>query len=441
MKSLKDESGQTLVLVAAFMGIVMLGFLALALDIGYVFQQKRLAQSAADAAVVAYVEEQSAGDSGNAQAAANAIAKLNGFDVSATTNPATVSIGAPTSGNYSGSGSYYQAIVSKPVPTLLLSAFLGKTKTMTVSGRAVAGGGLSSPSCVCLEGTTGQDLNMSNNAQISSSACGVVVNSSSSNAVGFVGSAGISSLSLATVSSTWDNSTNINNGGTLNNTKVILGISTSCSPATPAVPTYNSAECTADPLTHYGNGGSSYSVGPSSNASYTTTQSGNLACYTSLTVGANNDAVNINPGIYVINGGELHFESGSGGYSNTGGSGVTFFLTGNASLVIDNGANVNLTAPTSGTYDGIVIYQDPGGTPSTDTGDTEPISIQGGANTVFTGAIFAPLSNVTLGNGSGTTFTAEIVAKTLTMNGGGTLSSSAIANLGTFNQTVAKVAE
>jgi hypothetical protein len=60
--------------------------------------------------------------------------------------------------------------------------------------------------------------------------------------------------------------------------------------------------------------------------------------------------VNLNPGVYVISNGELHFESGANNASNTGGNGVFFYLVGTASLVIDNGANVNLTAPSSGTY-------------------------------------------------------------------------------------------
>jgi hypothetical protein len=197
----------------------------------------------------------------------------------------------------------------------------------------------------------------------------------------------------------------------------------------PAVPSFNSADCTGDPLGSYGNGGSSYSIGPGS--LHSTTQGTNLVCYTGgVTVGANNDIVNMNPGIYVIDGGTLDFKSGNGGVSNTGGNGVLIYLTNGANLVIDNGANVNLTAMSSGTYGGVLVYQDPGGTPSTDLGDSEPISIQGGATAVFDGAIYAPLSNVTLGNGSGTTLDADMVANTLTMNGGGTLSGTPNPNLG-----------
>jgi hypothetical protein len=138
-------------------------------------------------------------------------------------------------------------------------------------------------------------------------------------------------------------------------------------------------------------------------------------------------------GIYVINGGELHFESGANNASNKGGNGVFFYLVGNASLVIDNGANVNLTASTSGTYAGILVYQV--------ASDTNALSVQGGSNTSFNGAIYAPGAAVTLGNGSGSTIDANIAAKSLTMNGGGTLNSSATSGLGTLSTSVAKLTE
>ena len=69
------------------------------------------------------------------------------------------------------------------------------------------------------------------------------------------------------------------------------------------------------------------------------------------------------------------------------------------------------------------------------------MSVQGGSNASINGAIYAPTSNVTLGNGSGTAIDADLVAKTLTMNGGGTLNSTATSNFGTLNISVAKLTE
>ena len=427
----RGERGQTTLVMALFMATFLCGFIALGIDVQSLFNAKRMAQAAADAAAMAAAEEASNGHTAE-QAAANAMAKLNGFDTTLAKNPATVTLSVPSGGNYSGSSSYIQAVVSKPVPTFFMDVINTKFATMTVSARAVSAAGQSSPTCVCLEGTTGTDLNLSNNAKMTPSGCGTTVDSNGSAAVTIVGSATLGGLSIGSVSTNWDNSGNVNNGGSIAaGTKVVEGISTSCSPPLPTVPTYSSSLCTADPLGSYGNGGSTYTVGPGSGNG--NTQTGSVICYNSLLVGTNNDKVTLNPGVYVINGGELHFESGNGNASNQGGNGVFFYLVGGASLVIDNGANVNLTAPTSGTYAGDLLFQDPG--------DTQTLSIQGGSNTSFNGAVYAPTAGVTLGNGSGTSIDADLVAKTLTMNGGGTLNSTATSNFGTLNISVAKVTE
>jgi Flp pilus assembly protein TadG len=409
------ERGQATIMMAIFMGLVMMGFLGFALDVGYFFQQKRQAQVAADAAAVAAAEEYSVGNTSNAQGAANAIAAMNGFDPNATTNPATVTISAPTAGNYasssSGTPSWVQATVSKPVPTFFLAAF-NRQRTMSILANAVAGYNESSPTCICLEGGTGQDLNMSNNSKLTASGCGVTVNSSSNNAVGIVGSATLSALSLGTISTTWDNASNVNNNGQItSSTDVVLGISSSCSPTLPTVPTWSSCTST-DPSSQH-QGGASFSVGPASSTS--------TICYSGgLTIGDNNKTVTLNPGYYVINGGTLHFESGT----QLGGSGVFFYLTNGASLTIDNGANPKLSAPTSGTYQNTLMYQD--------ISDANTLNFQGGSSTNISGIVYAPDANVTVGNGSSSTLNLGMVAQSLTLNGGCNLTSTNAPNLGTM---------
>jgi hypothetical protein len=419
MKILKGESGQTVVLFAAFMGIVAIGFLAFALDTGLLFRQKRMAQSAADAAAFAAAEEIPNGTSAE-QSAANGIAKLNGFDTTLSTNPATVTLATPSSGNFSGS-TYVQVTVSKPVSTVFLGAFRSGMATMPVSATSIAGGGKTSQTCVCLEGTSGQTLNLSNAATLNATGCGVVNNSNSSNAVGVVGSATLNALTLGLVSTSWIQSTNVNNAGSIASTTVVPGITSSCAPTMPPVPTYSG--CVSDPGGSYG----TFTWGPSSASS--------TICYNGLTVGANGSTNTLNPGTYVIASGSLHFLYGANGHSNLGGNGVFFYLTGSATLLIDNGANVNLvaggntisgggTAPTVGVYNGILIYQA--------ASDTAGMSIQGGSSTYMNGALFAPSALITLGNGSGASVNGGIVASALTMNGGGTLSANASTNEGSL---------
>ena len=429
VSSSRDEAGQTTILTALVMGTFLMGFVALAVDVSSFYQQKRAAQAAADAAAVAAAEEASYGSSTETSAAQSS-AKKHGFNPNASKNAATVNLKTPTTGNYAGNSGYIEVDISQPISTLFLSAF-SHTSSFTVAARAVASAGQTSPTCICLEGTTGTDLNMSNGSNINMTGCGITVDSSSSNAVQIAGGAKLSADTVGSISTNWDTSANVSNGAQISSTtKIIQGISTSCSPPLPTVPTYSTAQCSSDPSGNY-QGGSSYNVGPGSGNG--TTQSGGLVCYNSLTVGSNGQKVNMNAGIYVINGGQLHFESGAGGQSNTGGSGVFFYLTGGASLVMDNGASAVLTAPTSGTYSGALIFQDPS--------DTQALSVQGGSKAVYNGTIYAPTANVTLGNGSNSSITADIVANTLTINGGGKLTSTPVANLGGLNISVAKLSE
>ena len=413
-KKIREEEGQTIALVAVALSVLAIAFLALGIDVANLFRAKRQAQAAADAAAVAAAQQvKLSSTSAQELLAAQVAAKLNGYDVSASTNAASLTLNNPPSqGNYAtgtNASSYIEAIVSKPVSTFFLGIFNNSYKTMTVSARAVAGLSSTAKTCVHLYGQNGDTLNLSNNAKLIASGCSVEDDSTSSNSATVVGSASITSAGLLLSSSTWTTS-NVNNAGTLNSTPVTTGYSgTQYSSSDYSAPSYSS--CSADPITGT-QGGATYSVGPSS--------SSGTICYTALTVGANGDAVTLNSGIYVINGGSLHFESGSSGYSNLGGSGVMFYLTNGASITIDNGANVQLSAMTSGTYAGVLIYQDPS--------DSNAINLQGGSSAKLTGSIVAPTAAVSIGNGGAMTLNGGIYAYSLTITGGATVNASTLDN-------------
>jgi hypothetical protein len=127
-------------------------------------------------------------------------------------------------------------------------------------------------------------------------------------------------------------------------------------------------------------------------------------CYSGLSV---NGAVTLNPGVYVINGGVLKLN----GNADLSGSGVTFFLTGGATVSMNGNAVVNLTAPTSGTYAGMLFIDDPASPGGSNT-------FNGAAGSRMTGALYFPKQDVQYaGNFSGVNGCTHIVANTVTWTG------------------------
>jgi hypothetical protein len=216
-------------------------------------------------------------------------------------------------------------------------------------------------------------------------------------AASVVGGATITAASVGVVGGV-----SISNGGSISPTAVSGIVPMSDPLAFLNPPAFNPGSCGNDPRTHYSNG-SSYAVGPGS--PFSTTQNGNTVCYNSLTLGSNGDTVTLNPGIYVITG-PLTFASGT----TLGGQGVTFYLTGGGSVNIGNGANLNFSAPTSGSYNGILFYQD--------RFDTSSASVQGGATSTLNGILYFPDAALTIGNGATSTISASIIAGSLSIVGG-----------------------
>ncbi|MFL4980669.1 MAG: TadE/TadG family type IV pilus assembly protein [Xanthobacteraceae bacterium] len=106
----------------------------------------------------------------------------------------------------------------------------------------------------------------------------------------------------------------------------------------------------------------------------------------------------LNPGIYYIDRGSFTVNGGA----TVKGTGVTIVFTSStgsnyATASINGGANVNLTAPSSGPTAGIVFFGDrkaPAGT---------VFKFEGGATQVFMGALYLPKGDVSFAGGSDTT--------------------------------------
>lgn len=120
------------------------------------------------------------------------------------------------------------------------------------------------------------------------------------------------------------------------------------------------------------------------------------------------------PGVYVIDGGRLRV----GGLASLAGSGVTFYLTSGASVDFNGTARIDLTAPVSGPYAGLVFFGD-----RSDYGVDH--TFNGTSDSSMTGSIYLPAGDVTFdGNYSGVNGCMQLIANTISIGGNSSITTS-----------------
>ena len=341
----------------AIMLPVFLGALGLAIDAGATYEQNRRMQTAADAAALAAAQEVKLQNADLTTSAALAGAAENGFEPSTETD---IDVRRPpTTGAYKGDNEYVEVVISHPQPLYFMSMF--KESSDDIRARSVAG---TQPSDTCLlvkNPTANRALDFGGNATVRFADCGVTVNSDHSTAATATGSS-IAEASHFTVV-----------GGT------------SGSNFNPAP--YTGAEPLDDPLAGF--------VMPAVGAC---TFSGTQIIMTSTTLNPgvycggldlrSQSAVTFNPGVYYLAGGGLNANAGA----SLTGTGVTFVNTKKPGynydkIWINGGALIDLAAPTSGTWQGILFYQDPS------INSTKQNIFNGGASMKLTGIVYFPTTS------------------------------------------------
>jgi hypothetical protein len=129
--------------------------------------------------------------------------------------------------------------------------------------------------------------------------------------------------------------------------------------------------------------------------------------YSSITIkGVASDQVVFSPGVYIIDGSSAGCSSAClniQGNDTINGTGVTFYFTNTSTINVAGTPTVNLTAPdSSGTYPGILMYQDPN-----DTNKTGP-SLGGNNGSNYNGALYFPEDQLTF-VGTGTSINVGVV--------------------------------
>jgi len=380
MKLLRDQRGQAAVLMAVSI-VCVCGLAGMAVDVGMMFRAKRVLQIAADAGAISGAAELNYGD---ATSAAKAATDQNGLTDGA--NGVTVTVNnPPLAGPSAGKSGYVEVTVSQPQPTYFMRLF--RWNSMTVKARAVASV-LPSRSCVATLGTVSPGISVTNGAHLTLPGCSITDNAIGGNAFYVSGGASVSASSIAVVG-----------GASLNN-----GVTVTPTPAT-------GAGALLDPIASFATPppASSYSSGCVTDPAIHTSQTISPGCYLGLSFPNGSPTVNMNPGLYIINGPKpLNVASGT----VLNGSGVTFYFVNGASFVFSNGANVTLSAPTSGLYRGLVLYQDPT--------DTAADSFIGGSTANLNGIIYLPSASFTMSNGNSSLST-DLVVGSLSMTGGASL--------------------
>lgn len=401
MRRLGDESGQTLVMVALSMA-VLLGFAAFATDIGVMLRAKRQAQSAADSAAIAaawgLTQNTGAVAAGTAAATANGYTQGTNADGYAT----TVDIEAkPIDGHFAGQSGYTEAIITQQVPTFFMHMF-GRGSA-TVAARAVATDKGSSAGCLTTTKATGTTLMFQGSFHVSAPGCAVSVQSSDPDALQFTGGAG--SLTAASVSvvggdggQTGDSTPTPTTGAAYSGDPMAGQLSA------PSYGPSGTTACTDVTTTGIGTTGSqTYIPNPTGTVCYSSTGNINLT------------NVNLAPGMYIFNnptgtlvlGGAINGPAVAGSTSadpnvaidTTNGVGVTLYILGGMNETA--GTVINLTAAKTGNYSDVLLWG--AGTYTgtklcpTGTGNAGPGVIQlnlGNSTGNFTGIIYAPTSEL-----------------------------------------------
>ena len=411
----KGRSGQA-GLFAVLSLTLLFGALGLAVDVGWAYYTRQSAQAAADAAALAAAAYASASGQpacGTGGVVCNSTAtacnnppttpattdlqagclyaRSNGFVNNGTTQFVSLSANTTAPPGISGNTPSYwvQANVTAK-PSTLFGSF-GGIKQFTINASATAAVAYySAGACIyVLNPSASGAFSASGSASVRAT-CGIFVNSSSSTAFTESGSARVVATQIL-----------INGGYSLSGSATV-----SPTPTT-------SAGSQADPLAGL--------VMPTfanscDHTGYSLSGSGSALLYpgtycNGITISGSATAT-FGSGLYIVNGGGINI-SGSGSISGTD---LTFFNTGQygytiGSVNLSGSSTVNFTAPSSGTYQGMLFLQDRNLSYSSGN------NINGSSSSVLTGTLYFPTTTVTYSGSSTTGSYTAMIAKNIIIAG------------------------
>jgi Flp pilus assembly protein TadG len=401
------EDGSVLV-ITAFGATMLMGCMALSVDAGRILLAQRQMQAFADAAAMAgALEINTCGTTTNCAAMQNA-AQAAAQEVGASSVTIVTQCGSTsgdtglvvqlnngpcalgTSDPNHGSANYVEAVVGEQVPTIFGNV-LGQS-TFNVQARSEAGGPGTPSACIYALDKSASNAVTFNGGTLSAINCGIQIDSSASSAMVIDSGATVSVKSINIVGSGYTK-----NGGSLNVTPQVNQAYQSDPLA--SLPTPASTPCGTSTSSPYTGAANNISVGSA----------------VTLKPGVYCGGVNFNSGTYTVT------LSGPGNFIFTGsvnvGSGVTingssgvllYFKSG--TLQLNSNSTADLVAQTTGTYAGVLYFQD--------RSNSSGLDLDSGTSSVIQGFIYAPDAAVTLNSDSSVSAYNGVVADTVIINSG-----------------------
>jgi hypothetical protein len=242
---------------------------------------------------------------------------------------------------------------------------------------------LSDDGCIYTLGRSGQGISITGSANLSAPGCSIFDNSASGDAATITGSAKVVAKSISIVGGYRGMPNSFSPTPTMGATPISDPLDYIPEPTIPA-------NCAANP--HFA-GSSAHVLSP--------------GCYNGLSLSGSGN-LTLEPGLYIING-SLNFD----GSRTVSGTGVTFYTTGTTRI---SGSRVLvLSAPTSGTYNGLLFFQS--------RSDYKAMSFSGSTGSDVQGIIYAPKADLTYTGSTGATFHTDVVVDSVTITGSATIHS------------------
>jgi len=397
-----DKHGNAMIIAAAALPL-LIGSAGLATDTIQWALWKRQLQRAADSAAIAGVYDRVAAASATTGTAA-AVDKDLGLNNSLDTVKfplVTKSVTFPADAGAQKNQVHVTLAVQRPLS--FSSMFMANAPLIRTSAQAATVSNAGEFCVLSLQNNSKTGIQATGNSSLVMD-CGIMTNSvSTNNSAAGQGSSSITATTLAAA------------GGIQQSNNWNVG---SYQPYSPAVADPY-ATLTPDSTDSHSNCSTNKGVlsGSKNGTNYT------QGCYSSIDIGSNR-AATLAPGVYFINGGGVNIQG-----DLTGLNGVTIILGNtNASPTATIGsfdmnaqAKLNITAPTTGKWKGMAIYQDRRAVDDSPTGNisaSSPNKLNGGSASIVTGVIYFPNQQITY-NGGGTTtaMCMQLVAKRLYWSG------------------------